>query len=199
MPAYPAEVVIGGRVAETTRIETVYHGGYFIKVTSAMKDWATPAIAMPACVVPVSTAATGPWRVASTGRSWNQMTSGAGACGGSVASPCYPARPTMGRLSPCVPGLAAEGGGVGADHRVDVRTSGTCLLAMSPGIAGPPGHRHHGAAAMAMDSHCPGCGGEVQVPPGVRGTQMPRAPEKGAISTTRSVRREQYRQSTTLP
>ena len=38
MPAYPAEVVIGGRVAKTTRMETEYNGGYPIKVTTAMKD-----------------------------------------------------------------------------------------------------------------------------------------------------------------
>ena len=38
VPAYPAEVAIGGRVAKTTRMETVYHGGYPIKVTTAMKD-----------------------------------------------------------------------------------------------------------------------------------------------------------------
>ena len=38
LPAYPAEVVIRGRVAKTTRMETVYHGGHPIKVTTAMKD-----------------------------------------------------------------------------------------------------------------------------------------------------------------
>ena len=38
VPAYLAEVVIGGRVAKTTRMETVYHRGYPIKVTTAMKD-----------------------------------------------------------------------------------------------------------------------------------------------------------------
>ena len=36
--AYPTEVVIGGRVAKTTRVETVYHRGNAIKVTTAMKD-----------------------------------------------------------------------------------------------------------------------------------------------------------------
>ena len=38
VPAYPAEVVIGGRVAKTTRMETVYHRECAIKVTTAMKD-----------------------------------------------------------------------------------------------------------------------------------------------------------------
>ena len=38
VPAYPAEVVIGGRVARTTWRETMYHGGYPIKVTTAVKD-----------------------------------------------------------------------------------------------------------------------------------------------------------------
>ena len=38
VPAYPVGVVIGGRVAKITRMETVYHGGYPIKVTTAMKD-----------------------------------------------------------------------------------------------------------------------------------------------------------------
>ena len=37
-PAYPAEAIIGGRVAKTTKTETVYHRGYAIKVTAAMKD-----------------------------------------------------------------------------------------------------------------------------------------------------------------
>ena len=38
VPAYPAEVVNKGRVARTTRVETVYHGGYPVKVTTAMKE-----------------------------------------------------------------------------------------------------------------------------------------------------------------
>ena len=38
VPAYLAEVGIGGRVAKTTRKETVYHRGGAIKVTTAMKD-----------------------------------------------------------------------------------------------------------------------------------------------------------------
>ena len=38
VPAYPAEVIIGGRVANTTRVETVYQGGYPFKVTTTMKD-----------------------------------------------------------------------------------------------------------------------------------------------------------------
>ena len=38
VPAYPAEVVIGGRVATTNRVETVYHGGYPVKVTTAVKN-----------------------------------------------------------------------------------------------------------------------------------------------------------------
>ena len=35
---YPTEAVIGGRMAKTTRMENVYHRGYAIKVTAAMKD-----------------------------------------------------------------------------------------------------------------------------------------------------------------
>ena len=31
-------MVIGGQVAKTTRVETVYHGGYPVKVATAMKD-----------------------------------------------------------------------------------------------------------------------------------------------------------------
>ena len=38
VPAYPAEAVIGGRVAKTTKEETVYHRGYAVKVTPTMKD-----------------------------------------------------------------------------------------------------------------------------------------------------------------
>ena len=57
----------------------------------APANWATPAIAMPSGVIPASTATTVPRRVASTGRSWNQIPSsvlGARTLGGSVASPC---------------------------------------------------------------------------------------------------------------
>ena len=35
---YPAEAVIGGRVAKTTKTETVYHKGFVVKVTTVMKD-----------------------------------------------------------------------------------------------------------------------------------------------------------------
>ena len=38
VPAYLADVVTGGRVAKTSRKETAYHGGYRIKVTTAIKD-----------------------------------------------------------------------------------------------------------------------------------------------------------------
>ena len=44
----------------------------------------------------------------------------------------------------------------------------------------PPDHSHHDIAPVAVDSHCPGCGGEVQAPCGVCGAQVPRAPEKRA-------------------
>ena len=40
--AYPAKTVIGGRVAKTTKEETVYHTGYAVKVTTAMKDAMEP-------------------------------------------------------------------------------------------------------------------------------------------------------------
>ena len=38
MPTYEAEVVIGSRVAKTTRMETKCHRGHSVKVTTAMKD-----------------------------------------------------------------------------------------------------------------------------------------------------------------
>ena len=38
VPTYPAEAGIGGRVAKTTRVETVYDRGCAIKVTTAMKE-----------------------------------------------------------------------------------------------------------------------------------------------------------------
>ena len=37
-PAYPAEAVIGGRLAKTTKTETVYHRGFAVKVATTMKD-----------------------------------------------------------------------------------------------------------------------------------------------------------------
>ena len=110
-----------------------------------------------------------------------------------------PACQTMGRSSPCVPGPGTERGGVGTYHSVDVRASGTRLLAMGPGVASPPGHRHHHTAAVAVDSHCPGCGGEVQVLRGVCGAQVPRAPKQRGPSTTHSLRQELYQQSSALP
>ena len=38
VPAYPTEAVIGGWVAKTTRMETVYHKGYAVKVMAVIKD-----------------------------------------------------------------------------------------------------------------------------------------------------------------
>ena len=38
VPAYSAEAVIGGRVAKTTKEETVYHRGCAMKVSTVMKD-----------------------------------------------------------------------------------------------------------------------------------------------------------------
>ena len=38
VPAYQAEVVIGGRAAKTTRMVTVYHKGQPLRVTAAMQD-----------------------------------------------------------------------------------------------------------------------------------------------------------------
>ena len=38
VPTCPAEAVIGGRVAKTTQMETVYHNGCAVRVTTAMKD-----------------------------------------------------------------------------------------------------------------------------------------------------------------
>ena len=88
--------------------------------------------------------------------------------------------PTMERPSPCVPGPSAERGGVGAHHRLDVCASGRHLLAMGPGGAGPPGHRHDGIAAVAMDIHRPGCSGKIQVLRGVCSAQVTRTPQQRA-------------------
>ena len=38
VPTYQADVVIGGRVAKTTRVVTVYHRGQPLRVTAAMQD-----------------------------------------------------------------------------------------------------------------------------------------------------------------
>ena len=38
VPLYPTEAVIGGRVAKTSQVDTVYHRGYAVKVTTSMKD-----------------------------------------------------------------------------------------------------------------------------------------------------------------
>ena len=38
VPAYQADVVIGGRAAKTTRMKTVYHRGQPLRVTAAMQD-----------------------------------------------------------------------------------------------------------------------------------------------------------------
>ena len=122
-----------------------------------------------------------------------------GPSGRSSAGQRAPACPTMGRPSPCVPGPSAERGGVGAHHRMDVCAPDRRLLAMGPGVAGPPGHCHRGTATVAMDSHSPGCSGKIQVPCGVCSAQVPMAPEQRAPSTTRSVQRAQYRQSSAMP
>ena len=44
----------------------------------------------------------------------------------------------------------------------------------------PPPCRHRGAAAVSVDGHSPSGRGEIQVPGGVCGAQMPGAPEQGA-------------------
>ena len=48
------------------------------------------------------------------------------------------------------------------------------------GSPAPPGDSHRGATAVLVDSHCPSCGGKIQVPRGVCGTQVPGAPAQGA-------------------
>ena len=91
-----------------------------------------------------------------------------------------PACPTMGRPPTCVSGPATERGGVGTHHRLAVKTTGGRVMAMGPGITSPPGQSHRGDTTVAVDSHRPGCGGELQVPRGVCGTQVPGAPAPGA-------------------
>ena len=47
VPTYQAEVVVGGRAAKTTRMETIYHRGQPLRMTAALQDtmetagWAT--------------------------------------------------------------------------------------------------------------------------------------------------------------
>ena len=84
-------------------------------------------------------------------------------------------------LPPRVTGPSAERGGLGAHHRVDVRAPGRRILALNPGVAGLPNHRHHGVAAVSLDSHSPGCSGKIQVPCGVCSAQVPGAPEQGVL------------------
>ena len=65
---------------------------------------------------------------------------------------------------------------MGAYHRLADRTTGGPVPAMGPGVSNLLGHSHCGAIAVAVDSHGPGCGGEVQITRGVFGTQLPGAP-----------------------
>ena len=103
-----------------------------------------------------------------------------GPSGYSSAGERAPACPAVGRSPPRVPGPAATRKGLGTHHRVDGRAPDRRLLPMGPNVAGPPRHRHRGAAAVSVDSHSPSGRGKVQVPSRVRGAQVPRAPEQGA-------------------
>ena len=38
MPTYQAEVIVGGRAAKTTRMETIYHRGQPLRITAALHD-----------------------------------------------------------------------------------------------------------------------------------------------------------------
>ena len=117
VPTYQAEVVIGGRVAKKARMETVYHGGYPIKVTTAMKDamdakdWAPE---LQGCPQPpnLQPGATRLHRLLLA------------LLGVQVQDKHAPRCPTMGRPSPCVPGPTKDRGGMGTYRSVDVRASG---------------------------------------------------------------------------
>ena len=171
--AYPAEVVIGGPVAKTTRVETVYHEGYPVKVTTAMKDtmeakdW---ALEVRVCCQPRDTLP-----------SYTRLHRLLVALLGIQIQVHAPLHAQLWDNHQHVSLGQLRSAGVWVPTIVWLsewtHTTGGRILAMGPGIAGPLGHSHHGAAAVAVDSHRSGCGGEVPIPRGVYGAQVHRAPE----------------------
>ena len=96
-------------MAKTTRVETVYHRGCAIKVTTAMKDameakdW-TPELRV--CCQPPDTLPSDSPNASPPG----------GPSGCPSADQRVPAHPTMGRPPACIIGLATKRGGVGTHH-----------------------------------------------------------------------------------
>ena len=55
------------------------------------------------------------------------------------------------------------------------------LLAMGADVARRTGYSDYICAAVAMDCHWPGPGGQVEISRDVHGTQVPQAPVQGAL------------------
>ena len=165
----------------------MYHQGYAVKVTTAMKDameaenW---ALELRVCCQPPD-AAPSDTRLHPLG--------GPSGCAG--AGECTSARPAVGS---CAPALSPGHGGTGAHNRLEVRAADNGALAVGGDVTCPPGCNNHNSAAVAVDCHRSSRGGKIQIPRGVRGAQLPITGTQGPC-TTRSAHWVRYRLSPTRP
>ena len=173
IPAYPAEAVIGGQVAKTTKDETVYHSGFAVKVTTAMKDpmeaenWAQE---LRVCCQP-------PDALPSDTRLHRLVVALLGVQV-QVNAPLQ-AWPWDDHQHVLLDHLQCTGV-TGTLHRLAVWAADGGVLVVGADVASPPGYSNHSGAAVAVGCHRSGRGGKVQIPRGVRGAQVLRAPVQGA-------------------
>ena len=169
IPAYQAEVVIGGQAAKTTRMTTVYHRGQPLRVTAAMQETMEVEEWVPelrVCHQP-------PGTLPSDTRLHRLLV----ALPGIQVQVDVPLHARLWRPPPSIPGPAAAHRGLGTHHRVSGCPPDGRLLAMGQDVASPSRDGHRGAAASPLDSHSPSGSGSFQVPGGMCGAQVPGAPE----------------------
>ena len=173
VPTYQADVVIGGRAAKTTRMVTIYHRGQPLRVTAAMHDTMEAASWVPehrVCQQPPKT-------LPSDTRLHRLLVALLGIqvqVNASLHAQLWGDhhQESLTRL---------QHAGVWAPTIVWMAAPPNCrLLAVGQDITGPSCDSHRGIAAVSVDSLSPGGRGEVPIPGGVCGAQVPRAPAQGA-------------------
>ena len=91
-----------------------------------------------------------------------------------------PCTPNYGKTTNVRPGASYIARGCGGPPSCGRRNKYRTRTGDGPRHCQLPGHSHQGATAVAVDSHRPGCGGEIQAPHGVCGAHVPLAPAQGA-------------------
>ena len=141
VPAYSTEAVVGGRAAKATKEETVYHKGYALKVSTAMKAnmeaecWAPGVLPAPGCGPQRHPVALPP----------------GGRAGSTGAGEWTAARRAVGRPPARVLGSSPGYRGACAHHRLASRAANNSPPAVGANVARPPGRGDYFGAAVAMD------------------------------------------------